>query len=145
MDKKSYFLALVRQYFVIYTCSMVATFVFCKIFHSDVCLPVDFLAWMLVFSLCATLPGWLFYSKKELSKKQWMWRKVLHFLLLEVVLLTLGRVGQMYRGIGQAVGFAVTVFCVYAFVMVLEFQSEKKTAVHMNEKLRERRKQLENK
>lgn len=139
MEFKGFIHALIRQYFVIYTGSMIATFCFCQAFYQGEALPVSYLAWMLLFSLCGTLPGIIFYSKKELSPKQWMVRKGIHFVLLECVLLTAGKVLGMYRGIKQGFWFAITVLAVYAFVSVFGYWSEKKTAEALNEKLKERR------
>lgn len=139
MDFKEFMHFLLRQYFVIYTGSMMATFCFCLAFYPGEVLPVSYLAWMLLFSLCGTLPGLVFYSKKELSKEQWIIRKGIHFVLLETVLLTAGRILGMYQGMKQGVWFAITIFAVYVFVVAISYWSEKRTAEALNEKLKERR------
>ena len=141
MDFKGFMHALIRQYFVIYTGSMIATFCFCQAFYPGEALQTSYLAWMLLFSLCGTLLGLIFYSKKELSPRQWMVRKGIHFVLLECVLLTAGRILEMYKGVKQGFWFAVTVLVVYGFVSFISYWSEKRTAEALNEKLRERRKQ----
>lgn len=139
MDLRGFIQLLVKQYFVIYTGSMIATFCFCMVFYPEEALPVSYLAWMLLFSLCGTLPGLVFYSKKELTPKQWMVRKGVHFVLLEMVLLAAGESLGMYQGMKQGFWFVITVLIVYMFVMAVGFWSEKKTAEELNEKLRERR------
>lgn len=139
MDFKEFMRAIIKQYFVIYTGTMIATFCFCLVFYPEESLPVSYLAWMMLFALCGTLPSLIFYSKKELSKEQWGIRKGIHFVLLEGVLLTAGKVLGMYRGVKQGFWFAIAVFVVYVFVCVFGYWSEKKTAEALNEKLRERR------
>lgn len=141
MDFKGFIQALIRQYFVIYTGSMIATFCFCQAFYPNEVLQTSYLAWMLLFSLCGTLPGVIFYSKRELSPRQWMVRKRIHFVLLECVLLTAGRILGMYKGVKQGFWFAIAVLVVYGFVAFISYWSEKRTAEALNEKLRERRKQ----
>lgn len=141
MDFKGFIQALIRQYFVIYTGSMIATFCFCQAFYPNEVLQTSYLVWMLLFSLCGTLPGVIFYSKRELSPRQWMVRKGIHFVLLECVLLTAGRILGMYKGVKQGFWFAIAVLVVYGFVAFISYWSEKRTAEALNEKLRERRKQ----
>lgn len=132
---------LVRMYFVIYTCSMVGTVCFCSIFIPEVALDVSFIVWMFVFALFADLPGMVFYSKRELSKKQWRKRAVLHFFLLEAVLMTAGRLYEMWIGIFQGICFGGVVLIVYVLVIFVNYQLDHKMAEEMNKKLKERRKE----
>ncbi len=132
---------LVRQYFVIYTGSMIATFCFCKAFYPTDELPLSYLAWMFLFSLVGTLPSLVFYSRKELSKKQWGIRIVLHFILLEAVLMVTGRLLDLYEGVQEGIWFVVTIFLVYVFVWAIMDFMDRRTAEEMNEKLKERRRQ----
>ncbi|MBQ6888423.1 MAG: DUF3021 family protein [Lachnospiraceae bacterium] len=139
MDLKDFVKFLIRQYFVIYTGSMIATFCFCMAFYPEDSLPVSYPAWMLLFSLCGTLPGAVFYSKNELTKKQWYIRRVIHVVLLEAVLLVAGNILGMYEGLSGGFWFAITVLAVYVFVNFITFWMDQKTAEELNKKLKERR------
>lgn len=66
----------------------------------------------------------------------------LHFLLLEVVLLTAGRLYGMYEGICNGIWFAFSVFAVYILVRVVSYLLDQRTAELLNKKLKERRRGL---
>lgn len=66
----------------------------------------------------------------------------LHFLLLEVVLLTAGRLYGMYEGIYNGIWFAFSVFAVYILVRVVSYLLDQRTAELLNKKLKERRRGL---
>ncbi len=136
---KEFIRTLVRNFFVIYTGSMFATFCFCTVFYPDTKLEISYILWMFVFSLCADLPSLVFYSKKELSKVQFRIRQVFHLLLLEAVLLTAAGIYGMYHGLFEGFCFGLLVVCVYVGIVLVLYWLDWGVANVMNKKLRGRR------
>lgn len=140
MDIKSFLKQLVQQYFVIYTGSMFGTFFFCKALVPEAKFGLDYFLWMMIFSLMAEIPMVAFYTKKELTRRQWEIRTIIHFFLLELILMTAGGMAEMYHGIYQAFWFAVTILGVYVLVRFVTYLLDVNTADQLNQKLQERRK-----
>ena len=131
---------LIHDFFIIVTGTVFGTLFHCWLLAPDVTFSVDYFFWMILFSLAGDVPLLLFYSKKELSEKQWMIRKILHFLVLELLLLGIGNMLEMYEDVLSGVMFALTVAAVYLLVCAIGHQSNRQLAVKLNrrlEKLRE--------
>lgn len=142
MNKGHLFRMITSQFFVCYTCTMMATIAFTSLGEPKVTeISVSYLWQAALFSLCAVLPGLLYYSKTELSRKQLWVRTIIHTVLLEVILMILGRVLDMYRGILGAVFFFLTVLIVDAAVRFFTYLNDSSTANAINRELAQRRKQ----
>lgn len=128
---------LLNSYFVIYGCSFLGTWLFCIIFSPGSTFGLDYFADMALLALMGDLPGLLFYSSKELSKKQWNVRLLLHFAVLEAVLLSFGKYLNLYHTPVQGVIFAGIVLLVYGIVRGVCFAMDYDTARNINDKLRE--------
>ncbi len=136
---KAFLRQFLQMYFIIYTGSMMGTFCFCIVFRPQEKLDLSYLAWMLLFSLLGDLPGLVFYSSKELSKKQWKVRQLIHLTLLETVLLIAGNVMGLYEGLWEGFCFGIIVFVVYLMVWFFSYLFDKQTADCLNQKIQERR------
>lgn len=140
MDLKTILKKMLYLYFVIYTGSMFATFFFCMAFYPDATFKISYFAWMMLLALLGDLPMLVFYSKKEPSRRSSMIRNMIHFLLLEVVLMTAAYKMELYDGIYEGIWFVVTIFLVYLLVWRIEYLMDMKTAEKLNRSLLERRK-----
>lgn len=94
---------LIISYPIIYGCSIMATFVFCLVFDPDSVFGMDYLGKMFLFALAGDLPSLVFYSKRELSHKEQVVRKLIHLFLLEGVLLTIGRIMGLHDNITEGI------------------------------------------
>ena len=71
MNRKELMRMLLMDFFVCYTCTMMATILFCGLNTPKVTeLPVSYLWKAALFSLCADLPVTVYYSKRELTRRQ---------------------------------------------------------------------------
>ncbi len=129
-----------NSYFVIYGCSMMGTLLFCLIFNPESVFGVRYFEQMLLFSALGELPALIFYSKKELTEKQWRVREIIHFILLETVLLIMAKYMELYRTFFQGIVFAGIILLVYILVRAVCFAGDFQTAKHINDKLKEIRK-----
>lgn len=91
--------------------------------------------------LLSDLLSFIFYSKRELSEKEYRIRMVVHFILLEALLitfiLTLGYITYAW----QVGVFFVEIAAIYALVKIFNWKSDKKMATQINEKLMDMRKE----
>lgn len=144
MKIKAFILTFIKQFFVIYTGTMFATIFFCKLNTPPTAmLPVDYLWQAAIFSFFACLPSLALLSGRELSRKQYHLRIVLHTLLLEAVLLPAGHILDMYDGVWGGIAFFFVILVVDAFVWFFMFLSDFKSAEAINKKLKLRRKKEE--
>lgn len=140
MNRKELMRMLLMHFFICYTCTMMATILFCGLNTPKVVqLPVDYLWRAALFSLFADLPVVVYYSKKELSPRQWWIRTAIHTVLVEIVLLTAGYLFGMYRGVPGFVLFFFSILAVDAIVRLVSYQNDKNTADEINARLKQQR------
>lgn len=131
---------MINSYFVIYGCCFLGTWIYCIIFAPDSVFNLGYFKDMAVFAFLGDLPGVLFYSSKALSGKQWNIRLILHFLVLEAVLLVMGRYLNLYHTVLQEIVFAGINLLVYVVVRGVCFAWDFETAQNINDKLQEMKK-----
>lgn len=139
MELRKLMKRLVINYPIIYGCSMMATFIFCMVFYSDSVFGLDYFGEMFLFALAGDLPSMVFYSKRELSHKEWMVRIIIHLLLLEGVLLVIGRLMGLYDNITEGIFFFFIVLAVCLVVWLLAFLDDARQAKEINKALEKRK------
>lgn len=98
--------------------------------------PSSFPWTVLLTGLLTALPSFVFFSKKELSKKNFAVRLVLNFLINGSIVLFLGYLWKWYTTFGYAmIVFAMYVF-VYAIVIAYSYFVQYRTAKSINEALK---------
>ena len=137
MDFKELKSGLLAGFFYIYTGSVFGTYVFCSVFYPDISFGLSYFRWMALFSLAGDATLLVFYSKKVLTEKQFLVRTVIHFILLESVLMTFAGILKLYEGPLEAAAFFFTVFLVYLMVKLLAFQRGSREAAAINQRIRE--------
>lgn len=140
MNKNSMTSLLISQFFTIYTGSMFATILFVSLSNPPIkLLPTEYLWQVALFSLAADLITLVYYSKNELSRKQFWIRTAIHTVLLEVILMILGyRIG-MYGDFLSGCFMVLIILVVDVFVRFVTYLSDRRTADAINEKLKSRR------
>ncbi|WDV45804.1 DUF3021 family protein [Clostridiaceae bacterium M8S5] len=92
-----------------------------------------------IYMTCAfisCLPGLIFYSPKEISEKQMKVRRVIHFVLLEIVLLVFGNILNILTSKIMTFLLALQIAIIYIVVRFLSWTEDKKDAHSINEKLK---------
>lgn len=138
MTLKEILNAMLRQFFIIVTGIVFCVAVFCSLFYPKVIFGLEMIWQIILLGMMSTMPQFVFYSKKELGKKQMMIRKCLHILILLIIILTAGYAwGWIYpNDIIQPIVFVLLVMCVYIVVTLLVFQKDKKVAQQLNNELK---------
>lgn len=76
---------------------------------------------VLITGVVSALPSCIFWSKKELSKKQWQIRFVFHFALIEAIIFTEGWIFEWYSDALSALVIAAEVILVYLIVYLYSY------------------------
>lgn len=131
---------MLRSFFIISTGAVASMYVFCLIFFPDVTFTLGDIGRVLLMALASDLPYILFYSRKELGKRQMLVRKVIHFAALLAILLTFAHLWDWINlnNPGQVIVFILLVIGVYAIVIGLIVYQDKKLADKLNDVLKQR-------
>lgn len=132
-DDKSFFYYLYRRDF--------RNFYFLLLFDKEAVFGITYFLQIALISVLGDLPLLIFYSKKELTRAQMKIRYVLHFGLIEAVLLLAGKWMGLYGNslVQTGVFFAIVAF-VYWLVFVFGYMMNSATAGAINKRIEERRK-----
>ena len=140
MNRKGLLRTLMMHFFICYTCTMMATILFCGLNMPRVTeLPVSYLWKAALFSICADLPVMVYYYRGELSRRQWWIRTAIHTVLVECVLLAAGYFFGMYKGVLGFVLFFFVILTVDLIVRAVTFLNDKNTADEINARLKQER------
>lgn len=95
--------------------------------------------WMVMLTgLVGAIPSFLFHFKKdsEPTRKEFQIRIVLHFIVIETLIMIMGWVFKWYDGVFEALIVAVTIFAVYLFVWFFSYRINTSLAKNINEALK---------
>ena len=121
MDGKEAFVGWLRRFGMIHGFVMMLTWLGCSLFAPSRTFDVSFLGRMLLFSFCGSLPGMVYISRHDLTEKEWWFRTLLHYVLLNVLLLPLTQVLGLWPGLTGILVFAVIILVVDVLVHGLSF------------------------
>ena len=132
--------SMLRSFFVITTGIVASMYVFCLIFNSDVSFSLDDIGRVLLMAFASDLTFLLFYSRKELGKKQMLIRHVIQLLVLLAVLFYFA---QLWGWViisrpTEVVVFILLVIVVYAAALAVATYQDQNLANKLNDTLKER-------
>ncbi len=133
MNKNKYnlFQTMLRDYFIIFSIIIILT-ASLNVTHSFTFREIMLVA---LFALAGNLPSLIYYSKKELSIKSRKIRMLLHFILIEVVVLSFGNLMGQVSGIADNLIFALEILGIYILVILVTWLLDRKTANEINQQL----------
>ncbi len=138
MDIKSFLKTFVQNYFLIYACTIIATFFF-LIAQGITTLTTDYLWQAALFSLAADAPLIVFITKKGEELTHFVLRVVIQLCMLEALLMPIGHAIGMWSGVGGAFAFFFTVFAVDVVMHLLNFIGSTRLSAEINKTIKARR------
>lgn len=138
MNKKLVIIGWLRRFGMIHGFTMMMVYLIALISKPDAVFDVSFLGNMLLFSLAGTLPGLIYYSNHELSEKEWWIRTIVHFLLLNALLLPISNAIGLWTGVGGIFAFVGLILTVDVLVHVGSFGLDWVVARDINKMLKQR-------
>lgn len=96
----------------------------------------DYILLVMAFAALGDLPSMVFWSHSEQSEKSRRFRSIIHFLLIEAVVLVFGGLTGIASGFGEYVLFALNILVIYILVRFITWRGDVVTANRINEKLK---------
>lgn len=136
MSLKAFLKRCLMEYFVITTCVTAAIAVLGL--RLDPAAKFGYEAYFspLLWGLVSLAPSIATYSRKELTFRQTLIRKLFHLALLEATLTAFGHWAGIVHGFGDTVCFALAVFIVYLAVNGISWYLDNREAVEINKTLK---------
>lgn len=137
MRFKAFIRSTCATYFIIVTLINLSTFVLGSIYRPEERFGYGAFLAPLLYGFWGILPMCVMYSAKEMTRREIFIRKILQFILLEVLLLGLvfGHAGSTKDNMGQIVSFALSVFVIFVLAHVISFMLDTQEARQMTRDL----------
>lgn len=133
MDFKTFFIKkIMMSFFVSVACICAAMALIGMTFESDTRFGYEAFLSPLIFGVVASLPLLVTYSKHELSVKQAAVRNVIHFLLLEAVILSVLYFGGILASLSMAISLGISIFVIDLTVNLVLWINDNRIAKEFN-------------
>lgn len=131
---------MLRSFFVITTGIITSMFLFCLILKPYTSFSLSDIGRVLLMAFLSDLPFVLFYSRKELDKRQMRIRTAIHFPVLASLLLYFAHLWDWVElnSAKEVVLFIALIIIVYAIVFAITSCKDKKLADKLNNGLKHR-------
>ena len=136
MSFKAFLKRCLMEYFIITTCVTAATAILGLSLDPTAKFGYKGYFSPLLFGLMSLVPSIATYSRKELSLRQTLLRKLIHFALLETMLISFGHWARILHSLYDTLYFALTVLIVYLAVDLISWHLDSKEASKINKTLR---------
>lgn len=136
MSFKAFLKRCLMEYFIITTCVTAAIAVLGQSLDPTARFGYEGYLSPLIFGFISLIPSFVTYSRRELSFRQTVVRKVLHVIVLEAMLIAFGLWIGILRNPAEASFFGLAVFVVYIAVNLISWLLDKKEASELNRTLK---------
>lgn len=123
---------LIRDYFIIFGILTIGT-VFLT--PTDT-INRDYILLVMAFAAVGDLPSIVLWSKSELTEKNKKFRMIVHFMLLELVILIFGGITGIVKGVDGYIIFAIEIAIIYIVVRLINWRGDLSTAKKINDRLK---------
>lgn len=127
---------IIRDFLVIFASIIIIITVLRQIFMPELAFDLISIYTIMGFSLLGALTGMMLYAPDEVSEQAMRVRIVIHFLLLELLLISLASLIGVVASVSAALLLALQIAVVYAIVRLLSYEKDKKEAEQINERLK---------
>ena len=137
MQGKELIRDMINTYFMLTTMILGIMTVLGTYFMPDVRFGYEFYGLPLIYAAYGTIPSIVMYAKKELTMKQFLIRKVIQFILIEVIVISVALPAEV-REAGNheiVVSLAVSIFIVYVLTHLIDWYQNYVSAKQMTKAL----------
>lgn len=96
----------------------------------------DYILLAMAFATVGDLPSIVFWSKSEQTENSRRWRMIIHFILLETVILIFAGITGIVSGFVEYLIFAIEIVVIYVIVRFITWRGDLVTAKKINAKLK---------
>jgi hypothetical protein len=137
MDFKTFFINMIMMsFFVSVTCITAAMLLLGLVFQPEVRIGYEVFLSPLLFGAISSIPLLVKYSKAELTIRQTIVRNTIHFILLELSVMSVLYFGGILTTIEMAVSLGVSILLIDITVNLVLWVNDKRTAKQFNEALK---------
>ncbi len=136
MSLKAFLKRCLMEYFIITTCVTAAIAILGMRLDPEAKFGYEAYYSPLLFGLVSLVPSFATYSRKELTFRQALVRKLLHFALLETMLIAFGHWGGILHGAWDTASFALAVLIVDLAVNLISWHLDSREASEINQTLK---------
>lgn len=133
---------IIRDFFTIFGSIIIMVTILRQFFYPDMAFDLKSIYTIMTFSVIGALIGFILYSRNDLSEKQTRIRIAIHFLALEIILISLGIIIGVINSVLSTIILGLEIAVVYIIVRLLAWQNDKKAAKSINEKLKSFKKNI---
>lgn len=126
---------MLMRFFIIVTGINVAIAVLGLSFYPKQRLYYDAFFSPIIFGAAAVLPAYVLYSKKELTFRQMLIRRIIHFVLLEMLQIGIAYLTGYMNSFRNIAMLFLAVLAVYLFTSLIAWTIDSRTAVEINKGL----------
>lgn len=130
---------MIRDYFIITTAILICTIIFCSFFNPEAAFALEDLKIILLLGAWTDLPTLLYYSKRELTGKEFEIRFVIQIVMIAlIVVCTLSSMGWMDSGNLTEIAVVIGQVCaVSALIRYGFWRKDKSLSDKINQRLSE--------
>jgi hypothetical protein len=133
MKTRELFMQFIRHYFFIFGILIISS----VFLTTPSMINREYVLLSMTFAAVGDLPILVFWSRSELNEKAMRFRTVIHFILLEAVILTFGGITGIVSDLEGYIIFGIEVAVIYVLVKFISWKGDMKTADKINEKLKD--------
>lgn len=128
---------MVNTYFMLATMILAAMAVLGTYFMPEVTFGYEQFETPLIYAAWGTFPNIVLYSKKELSMKQMLFRKIIQLVLVEIIVILVALPPEALKGENNALMISLVscVFVIYVLTHAIAWYQDSITAKKMTEEL----------
>ena len=142
MELKDFIKKLIRNYFIIFAIVVICITLLRQILSPHEYFELKDIYKYMICSLVADLLSLFFYSSKEITEKEMRLRILIHFVVLEAVLLTLANAMGWVNDSLSTIILAFQIAVISMIVRFLSWKDDSKVANRINGKLNEMKEEL---
>ncbi|MCR8658712.1 DUF3021 domain-containing protein [Paenibacillus endoradicis] len=128
---------IIKTFFIIFGSIIIIITILRQIFFPNMVFNLNSIYIIMIFSLVGALTGFILYSSNDISENNMRVRIIIHFLALEILLISLALVIGVVNSASSILILVLEIAVIYSIVRILSWQNDKKEAQKINEKLKE--------
>lgn len=136
MKLSEYVQEIVKDILIIFALIVIMITILRQIYYPDLAFDLKTIYIFMAFAFLSGLTELILYAPKEISEKKMRMKLFIHFLTLEILLISLSSILGIVNSVQGVIILAVQIAIIYILVRVLSWQKDKKDAQKINEKLK---------
>ncbi len=136
MKLSEYVQEIVKDFLIIFALIVIMITILRQIYYPDLAFDLKTIYIFMAFAFLSGLTELILYSPREISEKKMRMKLFIHFLTLEILLISLSSILGIVNSVQGVIILAVQIAIIYILVRVLSWQKDKKDAQKINEKLK---------